>query len=103
MAMNRQQRRLMQKQGQLNEEGEPVRGPRGQQPQPRAAAAKSERTGAVQFLGEVRGELRKVAWPSRTEVLNYSVVVLLGIIVLTAMIASLDYVLGEAVLKLFER
>jgi preprotein translocase subunit SecE len=102
MAMNRQQRRMLQKQGQLNEEGEPVRGPQTQQ-QRRGPAPKAERTGPGQFVREVRGELRKVAWPSRTEVLNYSVVVLLGIIVLTAMIAALDYVLGEAVLKLFER
>lgn len=102
MAMNREQRRLLKKQGQLNEEGEPVRGPRTQTQQ-RGPAPKAERAGAVQFVREVRGELRKVAWPSRTEVLNYSVVVLLGIVVLTAMIAGLDYVLGEAVLKLFER
>jgi len=94
---------MLQKQGQLNEEGEPVRGPQAQQQQRRGPAPKSERTGPAQFAREVRGELRKVAWPSRTEVLNYSVVVLLGIVVLTAMIAGLDYVLGEAVLKLFER
>ena len=101
MAMNRQQRRMLQKQGQLNEEGEPVRAAQPQQR--RGPAPKAERTGPAQFVREVRGELRKVAWPSRTEVLNYSVVVLLGIVVLTAMIAGLDYVLGEAVLKLFER
>ena len=62
-----------------------------------------ERTGPLKFLREVRAELRKVAWPSRTEVANYSVVVLLGIVLLTALIAGLDYVLGEAVLGLFER
>ena len=101
MAMNREQRRLLKKQGELNEQGEPVRQPRG--PQQRGPASRSERVGPRQFVGEVRGELRKVAWPSRTEVANYSVVVFLGIVVLTAMIAGLDYVLGEAVLKLFER
>ncbi len=100
MAMNREQRRLLKKQGHLNEEGEPVRAARTQQ---RGPAPRPERVGPGQFAREVRGELRKVAWPSRTEVANYSVVVLLGIVVLTAMIAGLDYVLGEAVLKLFER
>ena len=99
MAMNREQKRLLKKQGHLNEAGEPVRGPR-QTPGP---APKAERTGPAQFVREVRGELRKVAWPGREEVLNYSVVVFLGIVVLTAMIAGLDYVLGEAVLSLFER
>lgn len=100
MAMNREQKRLLRKQGQLNEAGEPVRGPRQQ---PKGAPSKDERTGAVQFVREVRGELRKVAWPSRDEVLNYSVVVFIAIVVLTAMIAGLDYFLGEAVLELFER
>ncbi len=100
MAMNREQRRLLKKQGQLNEEGEPVRGARQQ---PRGAAPRAERVGPTQFVREVRGELRKVAWPSRTEVANYSVVVFVGIVVLTALIAALDYVLGEAVLELFAR
>lgn len=99
MAMNREQKRLLKKQGQLNEAGEPVRGARPA----RGPAPKNERTSPAQFAREVRGELRKVAWPSRTEVLNYSVVVFIGIVVLTAMIAGLDYVLGEAVLRLFER
>jgi preprotein translocase subunit SecE len=99
MAMNREQKRLLKKQGQLNEAGEPVRGQRTA-PGP---VPKAERTGPVQFVREVRGELRKVAWPSRDEVANYSVVVFFGIVVLTAMIAGLDYVLGEAVLELFER
>ena len=99
MAMNREQRRLLKRQGQLDESGEPVRGQRGAP----SGAPKAERTGPVQFVREVRGELRKVAWPSRDEVLNYSVVVLFGIVVLTAMIAFLDYFLGEAVLELFER
>jgi preprotein translocase subunit SecE len=103
MAMNREQRRLLKKQGELNEQGEPVRQPRGQQQRGPAPKSKSDRVGPGQFVGEVRGELRKVAWPSRTEVANYSVVVFLGIVVLTAMIAGLDYVLGEAVLRLFER
>ena len=35
--------------------------------------------------------------------LGRSVVVFLGIVVLTALIAGLDYVLGEAVLELFAR
>lgn len=99
MAMNRQTKRMLQKQGQLNEEGQPVR-----QARPRPdTTVKTERTGPRQFVKEVRGELRKVAWPSRTEVANYAVVVLLAIVLLTALVAVLDYALGEAVLQLFER
>jgi preprotein translocase subunit SecE len=48
----------------------------------------------------VRGELRKVAWPTRDEVVKYSIVVLVTVVFLTAMIFALDFVFGEFVLKL---
>ena len=98
MAMNRQQKRMLQRQGQLGPDGEP-QAKRRRQPAPQV---KEERTGPIKFLGEVRTELRKVAWPTRTEIVNYSVVVLVAIVLLTALIASLDYFLGEAVFNLFE-
>jgi preprotein translocase subunit SecE len=101
MAMNRQQKRMMQKQGQLGADGTPAarKRPAPQAPRP----SKDERTGPVQFLREVRGELRKVAWPTRPEVINYSIIVLVTVVVLTAYIATLDFAFGEAVFKLFER
>jgi preprotein translocase subunit SecE len=102
MAMNRQQKRMLQKQGQIGADGAPVarKRPAPQAPRP---AAREERTGPVQFLREVRGELRKVAWPTRSEVANYSIIVLFTVVVLTAYIASLDFAFGEAIFKLFER
>jgi preprotein translocase subunit SecE len=102
MAMNRQQKRMLQKQGELGADGAPAarKRPAPQAPRP---AAKEARTGPVQFLREVRGELRKVAWPSRAETINYSIIVLITVVVLTAYIATLDFVFGEAVFKLFER
>jgi preprotein translocase subunit SecE len=102
MAMNRQQKRMLQKQGQLGADGAPAarKRPAPQAPRP---AAKDERTGPVQFLREVRGELRKVAWPTRPEVINYSIIVLITVVVLTAFIAALDFAFGEAVFQMFER
>jgi preprotein translocase subunit SecE len=102
MAMNRQQKRMLQKQGQLGADGAPAarKRPAPQAPRP---AAKDERTGPIQFLREVRGELRKVAWPTRPEIVNYSIIVLITVVVLTTYIATLDFVFGEAVFKLFER
>jgi len=100
MAMNRQQKRMLQRQGQVGADGEPVA--RKRTPPP-AARTKEERTTPVQFLREVRGELRKVAWPTRPEVINYSIIVLVAVIILTAYIAALDYGFGEVILNLFER
>lgn len=104
MAMNRAQKRMLQKQGALGADGEPAR----QQPQQRRAPtaprpeAKEERTGPRQFLKEVRGELRKVAWPTRAEVINYSIIVLVAVVVMTAFIALVDFGASEFVLQLFD-
>ena len=100
MAMNRQQKRMLQKQGQLGADGAPAtrKRPAPQAPRP---AAKDERTGPIQFLREVRGELRKVAWPTRPEVINYSIIVLVALIVMTTFIFAIDWVFSQAVLKLF--
>lgn len=100
MAMNRQQKRMLQRQGQLGSDGEPVARKRAAPPAPKP---KDERTTPLQFLREVRGELRKVAWPTRPEVVNYSIIVLVAVVLLTAYVAALDYGFGELLLKLFER
>ncbi len=100
MAMNRQQKRMLQRQGQLGTDGEPVARKRTAPPAPRP---KDERTTPVQFLREVRGELRKVAWPTRPETVSYSIIVLAAVVVLTAYVAGLDYGFGQLLLKLFER
>jgi preprotein translocase subunit SecE len=101
MAMNRQTKRMLQRQGQLDAEGQPAARKRAAPQAPRPE--KEGRTTPAQFLREVRGELRKVAWPTRSEVVNYSIIVLVAVVILTAYIASLDFAFGEAILKLFER
>ena len=100
MAMNRQQKRMLQKQGQLGADGEPQARRRATPTVPRP---KDERTTPLQFIREVRGELRKVAWPTRPEVINYSIIVLVAVVLLTAYVAALDYGFGDVLLKLFSR
>ena len=100
MAMNRQQKRMLQRQGQLGADGAPAARKRQAPPAPRP---KEERTTPVQFVREVRSEMRKVAWPTRAEVINYSIIVLVAVVLLTAYVAALDYGFGEVLLKLFER
>ncbi len=102
MAMNRQTKRMLQRQGQLGEDGQPVAKQRQRPtpPQPRQKA-REERTGPIQFLREVRAELRKVAWPTRQEVINYSIIVLVCLVVLTSLIFGLDYLFAKAALELF--
>ena len=100
MAMNRQTKRMLQRQGELGPDGEPARAKPKQQTRtaPRPATT---RTTPKQYVGEVRSELRKVAWPSRAEVVRYSGIVLLTLVVLTLFIFGLDYAFARSVFFLF--
>jgi preprotein translocase subunit SecE len=98
--MNRETKRRLQRQGQVGPGGEPVAPTRRDRPAP--APKQGRRTGPRQFLREVRGELRKVAWPSRGEVINYSTIVLITLIILIALIFVLDFLFAKSVLFLFE-
>jgi preprotein translocase subunit SecE len=97
MAMNREQKRLLRRQGEIGEDGAPAAG-RRQQPNARPP---EDRTSPVEFVREVRSELRKVAWPTRSETINYSIIVLVTIVVLTTFIAGLDWFFSKFVLELF--
>jgi preprotein translocase subunit SecE len=99
MAMNRQTKRMLQRQGQMGADGAPTRAKAP--PKPVARPAK-ERTSPRQYLREVRGELRKVAWPTRAEVVRYSAIVLLTLIVLTSFIFGLDFAFAKAIFYLFD-
>ena len=66
-----------------------------------AAAQKRERTKPRQFVREVVAELKKVAWPTRQEVVAYSIVVLVSVVVIGALIFAMDYVFTRAVLALY--
>lgn len=98
MTLNREQRRMLQRQGEIDETGEPVRTRRT----PPTQAAKEDRASAGQFINEVRGELKKVAWPTRQETIRYTIIVAIALILLTAFVAGLDGVFSQAVLKLFK-
>jgi preprotein translocase subunit SecE len=91
---------MMQRQGQVDAEGAPAR--REAPPRPAGRVATKERIGPSEYARQVRGELRKVAWPTRAEVINYSIVVTLAVVLLTGIIFSLDWSFGKAVIFLFK-
>ena len=84
-------KRMMQRQGQLA----PTASPRPPEPTKPAPRPPKERVGPAEYVRQVRGELRKVAWPTRAEVINYSIIVLIALLFLTALIFALDYVFGQ--------
>jgi preprotein translocase subunit SecE len=90
MDLNRQQKRAMQKMGEVNEQGAPIR-----QARPTVAAqVAKERVGPFQYIREVRDEMRKVAWPKFPEVRRYSIIVLVTVIIVTAFVGGLDAAFG---------
>jgi preprotein translocase subunit SecE len=70
-------------------------------PQAQQQPAK-EKVGPRQYLSEVRAELKKVAWPTKKEVTNSTIVVLVAVVFMTAFIFGLDYVSSKFVLFLFD-
>ena len=94
--MNRQTKRLMAKQEAARQKSTPAQ----RRPQP-GQQERKKRTPPRQFLKEVRQELKKVNWPTRTELMAYFVVVLVSVVVLTSFVFGLDYLFSKAVLKVF--
>ena len=70
-----------------------VRGPRGDNPEPR--------TGPVTFYRQVIAELRKVVWPTRDQLVSYFFVVLVFVVVMIALIAGLDQAFGRLAFTIF--
>jgi preprotein translocase subunit SecE len=64
---------------------------------------KKKRAGARQFLKEVRQELRKVDWPSRRELISYTVVVLVTVIVMTSLVFGLDFVFSKLIFNVLTK
>jgi preprotein translocase SecE subunit len=54
----------------------------------------------VEFGREVRSELRQVAWPTRQEVANSAMVVIIVLVLLGTLIFLLNYAFTHAILKL---
>ncbi len=52
--------------------------------------------GITQFFKESREELRKVAWPSREEVLGSTLVVLGTVLIISIFLFTLDHVFESA-------
>jgi preprotein translocase subunit SecE len=103
--VNRQTKRLLQRQGQIDEEGAPTGGGRRPPPAARRPPPSPDRPSRVQrileFAREVRNELAKVAWPNRPEVVKYTLVVFVTLVFMTSLVFGLDYGFAKGVIFLF--
>jgi preprotein translocase subunit SecE len=109
--VNRETKRMMQRQGQMEADGSPAsrRAPAaaqsgGRSPrQPRPGPSGRKRTTPVQFTREIREEMRQVAWPSRAELINYTSVVLTTLLIMIGLIFVLNLGFGKLITLLFSR
>jgi len=53
------------------------------------------------FYRQVIAELRKVIWPTRRELITYTWVVIVFVVAMSLIVAALDFVFGQAVLRIF--
>ena len=57
----------------------------------------------MEFLHEVRSEMRKVVWPSRPEVQSTTIVVLVTVFIFAAYFWLVDNIIGRAIEALLHR
>jgi preprotein translocase subunit SecE len=96
--VNREFKRRMRREQQAHERATL----RGQRP-PVPVQQRRERLKVRQYLGEIRSELRRVMWPTRSEVFTYSVVVVFVVSILTGVVFALDLGFAQAIVELFRR
>ena len=113
--MNRETKRMMQRQGQMEADGSPAarRAPAGTQAgrqasrngarTPQRGPSGRKRTTPVQFTREIRDEMRQVAWPSRAELINYTSVVLTTLLLMIGLIFVLNLGIGKLITLLFSK
>jgi len=53
------------------------------------------------FYKQVVSELRKVIWPTRKELVTYTTVVVVFVLIITAIVAVFDLAFGKGVLAIF--
>ena len=78
-------------------DAKPARGRSQQKPQQKAKANKpAEKKGFMKFLRDVRVEMGKVTWPTRKDLAQSTLVVLVAVAIATAYTGVLDFVFEKA-------
>jgi preprotein translocase subunit SecE len=78
-----------------------TRGEAADRPSKPSGQPAKKRTTPALFYRQVVAELRKVIWPTRKALINYTIVVLVFVLIMVAIVAGLDYLLTQGVLAVF--
>jgi preprotein translocase subunit SecE len=63
--------------------------------------AGKKRTTPALFVREVVAELRKVVWPTRKELVTYTVISLVFVLIMVALVSVLDWGLQKGIFTVF--
>jgi preprotein translocase subunit SecE len=78
---------------------------RGEAPEKRGgggrAAKRESRTSPALFFRQIVGELRKVIWPTRKELVTFTVVTMVFVVFMVIVVTSLDYGFTKLVFEVF--
>lgn len=64
------------------------------------AKLKDNFSGLLKFLRDVRTELRKVVWPTRKQTINYTLVVLVAVFLVTVLLSVTDAAFNVVIRRL---
>ena len=64
---------------------------------------RTARANPLQYIKQVAEELRKVIWPTRNQMVTYTIVVFLFLIFMTALVSGVDFGAGKLVEIVFDR
>jgi preprotein translocase subunit SecE len=98
--MNREQKRLMQRQGQVGADGAPASRRTSVQDVQRR---RRDRATPREFVRQIREEMRQVSWPTRPEVINYTSIVFCVLVFMTSLIFGLGFGFSKFVTFLFTK
>jgi preprotein translocase subunit SecE len=68
---------------------------------PSARPPRGRGSAPTRFIRESVSEMRKVLWPSRSELVTYSIVVIVFVVIMVAIVAGLDFGFAKLVLQVF--
>ncbi|GAA3842373.1 preprotein translocase subunit SecE [Sphaerisporangium flaviroseum] len=80
----------------IDTRGEAAEGPS----KPSGTTAK-KRTSPALFYRQVVAELRKVIWPTRKDLISYTTVVLVFVLIMVGIVSGIDFLLTKGVLAVF--
>jgi preprotein translocase subunit SecE len=95
--VNREYKRRMKREERLQQRAVARGGPRPPMP----VQQRRDRVGMRQYVREIQSELKKVNWPTRNEVITYSIVVVFVVALLTMLVFGADLVFSQAIVALF--